>query len=77
MEAYLYFDLDEKARVFHMMGEPTETRHLVVANEQAVISPAWSIHSGVGTASYAFVWAMAGDNVDYTDIDPVAVTDLK
>jgi 4-deoxy-L-threo-5-hexosulose-uronate ketol-isomerase len=49
----------------------------VVANEQAVLSPAWSIHSGVGTASYAFVWAMAGDNVDYTDIDPVAVTDLK
>ena len=77
MEAYLYFDLDEKARVFHKMGEPTETRHLVVANEQAVISPAWSIHSGVGTASYAFVWAMAGDNVDYTDIDPVAVTDLR
>ena len=77
MEAYLYFDLDEKARVFHMMGEPTETRHIVVANEQAVISPAWSIHSGVGTASYAFVWAMAGDNVDYTDIDPVAVTDLR
>lgn len=77
MEAYLYFDLDEKARVFHMMGEPTETRHIVVANEQAVISPAWSIHSGVGTASYAFVWAMAGDNVDYTDVDPVPVTSLK
>lgn len=76
MEAYLYFDLDEKARVFHMMGEPNETRHIVVANEQAVISPAWSIHSGVGTASYAFVWAMAGDNVDYTDVDPVPVTSL-
>lgn len=77
MEAYLYFDLPETARVFHMMGEPDETRHLLVANEQAVLSPAWSIHSGVGTASYAFVWAMAGDNVDYTDVDPVAVTDLR
>jgi 4-deoxy-L-threo-5-hexosulose-uronate ketol-isomerase len=77
MEAYLYFDLDEKARVFHMMGEAQETRHIVVANEQAVISPAWSIHSGVGTASYTFVWAMAGDNVDYTDVDAVPVTSLK
>jgi 4-deoxy-L-threo-5-hexosulose-uronate ketol-isomerase len=76
MEAYLYFELDEKARVIHLMGEPRETRHIVVANEQAVISPAWSIHSGVGTASYAFVWAMAGDNVDYTDIDPAPVTSL-
>ena len=77
MEAYLYFDLPETARVFHMMGEPDETRHLVVANEQAVLSPAWSIHSGVGTASYAFIWAMAGDNVDYTDIDPAPVADLR
>ena len=77
MEAYLYFDLPETARVFHMMGEPTETRHLVVANEQAVLSPAWSIHSGVGTASYTFVWAMAGDNIDYTDIDPVPVETLR
>ncbi len=77
MEAYLYFDLPETARVFHMMGEPQETRHLVVANEQAILSPAWSIHSGVGTASYAFIWAMAGDNVDYTDVDPVAVAALR
>jgi 4-deoxy-L-threo-5-hexosulose-uronate ketol-isomerase len=77
MEAYLYFDLPETARVFHMMGEPDETRHLIVANEQAVLSPAWSIHSGVGTASYAFIWAMAGDNVDYTDVDPVSVGDLQ
>ena len=77
MEAYLYFDLPETARVFHMMGEPTETRHLVVANEQAVLSPAWSIHSGVGTAAYAFIWAMAGDNVDYTDVDPAPVTALR
>jgi 4-deoxy-L-threo-5-hexosulose-uronate ketol-isomerase len=77
MEAYLYFDLPETARVFHMMGEPDETRHLVVANEQAILSPGWSIHSGVGTASYAFVWAMAGDNIDYTDVDPVAIGDLR
>lgn len=76
-EAYLYFDLSESARVFHMMGEPDETRHLVVANEQAILSPGWSIHSGVGTASYAFIWAMAGDNVDYTDVDPVAIGDLR
>ncbi len=77
MEAYLYFDLPDTARVFHMMGEPDETRHLVVANEQAILSPGWSIHSGVGTASYTFIWAMAGDNVDYTDIDPVAIGDLR
>jgi 4-deoxy-L-threo-5-hexosulose-uronate ketol-isomerase len=76
-EAYLYFDLPDSARVFHMMGEPDETRHLVVANEQAILSPGWSIHSGVGTASYAFIWAMAGDNVDYTDVDPVAVGELR
>jgi 4-deoxy-L-threo-5-hexosulose-uronate ketol-isomerase len=77
MEAYLYFDLPETARVVHLMGEPDETRHLIVANEQAVISPAWSIHAGVGTAAYAFVWAMAGDNVDYADVEPVAVGDLR
>lgn len=76
-EAYLYFDLPETARIFHMMGEPDETRHLVVKNEQAILSPGWSIHSGVGTASYAFIWAMAGDNVDYTDVDPVAIGDLR
>ncbi|HQZ11373.1 MAG TPA: 5-dehydro-4-deoxy-D-glucuronate isomerase [Devosia sp.] len=77
MEAYLYFDLPEEARVVHLMGEPHETRHLMVANEQAVISPAWSIHAGVGTAAYTFIWAMAGDNVDYSDVDPVAVSDLR
>lgn len=77
MEAYLYFDLPETARVFHMMGQPQETRHLVVGNEEVAISPPWSIHCGAGTARYSFVWAMAGDNVDYRDQDMIAVEDLR
>ncbi|CDM62801.1 MULTISPECIES: 5-dehydro-4-deoxy-D-glucuronate isomerase [Rhizobium] len=77
MEAYLYFDLPDRARVVHLMGEPDETRHLIVANEEAILSPGWSIHSGVGTSNYTFIWAMAGDNVDYTDVDLVAIEDLK
>jgi 4-deoxy-L-threo-5-hexosulose-uronate ketol-isomerase len=76
-EAYLYFGMAEDARVVHLMGEYDETRHLMVQNEEAVLSPSWSIHSGVGTASYTFIWAMAGDNVDYTDVDPVAMSDLR
>ena len=77
MEAYLYIDLPETARLLHLMGEPTETRHLVVANEEGAISPPWSIHAGAGTTSYTFIWAMAGDNVDYTDMDFVQPAELR
>jgi 4-deoxy-L-threo-5-hexosulose-uronate ketol-isomerase len=77
MEAYLYFDLAADARVFHIMGEPQETRHLVMRNEEAVISPPWSIHCGCGTGAYTFCWAMAGDNVDYRDVEMVAMEDLR
>ncbi|WP_410767889.1 5-dehydro-4-deoxy-D-glucuronate isomerase [Fontibacillus sp. BL9] len=77
MEAYMYFDLPEDAVVFHLMGEPSETRHIVMRNEQAVISPSWSIHSGVGTSNYTFIWGMAGDNKAYADMDAVPMKDLK
>jgi len=76
-EVYFYFDMPETGVVFHFMGEPRETRHLVVRNEQAVISPSWSIHSGVGTASYTFIWGMAGENQAFDDMDPVAMQDLR
>ena len=76
MEAYLYFELDPAAIVVHLMGEPDETRHLIVRNEQAIISPPWSIHSGAGTGAYTFIWAMAGDNVDYTDAEKVGMDEL-
>ena len=77
MEAYLYFDLKPDAFVVHLMGEPDETRHLIVRNEQAVISPPWSIHSGAGTGAYTFIWAMAGDNVDYTDVEKIGMDELR
>jgi 4-deoxy-L-threo-5-hexosulose-uronate ketol-isomerase len=77
MEAYLYFDVNPVQRVFHFMGEPQETRHLVMANEEAVVSPPWSIHCGAGTGSYTFCWAMAGDNVDYRDVEMVGMEALR
>jgi 4-deoxy-L-threo-5-hexosulose-uronate ketol-isomerase len=77
MEAYLYFDLDADQRVFHFMGEPQQTRHMLVANEQAIISPPWSIHSGAGSKNYSFIWAMAGDNKSFTDMDHIAIGDLR
>ncbi len=76
METYLYFDLAPEDRVIHLMGRPDETRHLVVADCEAVISPSWSIHMGVGTGPYAFVWGMTGENQEYTDVIPVAVANL-
>jgi 4-deoxy-L-threo-5-hexosulose-uronate ketol-isomerase len=77
MEVYLYFDLPADALVFHLTGEPGETRHLVVRNEQAVISPSWSIHSGVGTSNYTFIWGMAGENQTFTDMDEVPMAELR
>ena len=77
MEAYFYFDISEDAAVFHLMGTPQETKHIVVTNEQAVISPSWSIHSGIGTADYSFIWAMCGENITYDDMDITPVADMK
>ncbi|MFY7863959.1 5-dehydro-4-deoxy-D-glucuronate isomerase [Roseateles sp.] len=77
MEVYCYFDMADDARVFHMMGQPSETRHIVLGNEQAVISPSWSIHSGVGTQAYTFIWGMVGENQVFGDMDHVAMADLK
>jgi 4-deoxy-L-threo-5-hexosulose-uronate ketol-isomerase len=77
MEAYCYFDMAAEDRIIHLMGRPEETRHLIVANGEAVLSPAWSIHMGAGTGPYAFVWGMTGENQEYNDVTPVAVAELK
>ncbi|WP_119310055.1 5-dehydro-4-deoxy-D-glucuronate isomerase [Cohaesibacter haloalkalitolerans] len=77
MEVYLYFDIDEDNAVFHMMGEPTQTRHILVHNEQAVISPSWSIHSGVGTKAYTFIWGMVGENQVFDDMDHLKISELR
>jgi 4-deoxy-L-threo-5-hexosulose-uronate ketol-isomerase len=77
MEVYFYFNMDPNAVVFHMMGQPQETRHLVVRNEQAVISPSWSLHAGVGTQAYTFIWGMAGENQVFKDMDHVPMTTLR
>ncbi|THF47119.1 5-dehydro-4-deoxy-D-glucuronate isomerase [Allorhizobium terrae] len=77
MEAYCYFDMDDSERVIHLMGRPDETRSLIVADSDVVLSPAWSIHMGAGTGPYAFVWGMTGENQAYTDVSPVSVAELK
>lgn len=77
MEVYFYFELPAWQTVCHFMGQPQETRHLFMKNEQAVISPSWSIHSAAGTTNYCFIWGMAGENLDYTDMDPVAADELR
>jgi 4-deoxy-L-threo-5-hexosulose-uronate ketol-isomerase len=77
MEAYFYFDMAADCRVVHLMGQPQETRHIFMGNEQAVLSPSWSIHSGVGTGRYTFIWGMCGENITFTDMDHIAMEDLK
>ena len=77
MEVYMYFEVPEDQVVFHLMGQPQETRHIVMTNEQAVISPSWSIHAGAGNASYTFIWAMGGENQAFEDMDTIPTTQLK
>ena len=77
MEVYMYLDMGENDAVFHMMGEPNETRHIIMHNEEAVISPSWSIHSGVGTRNYSFIWSMCGENQEFNDMDFIETKDLR
>lgn len=77
MEIYYYFEVPQNNVVFHLMGQGNETRHIVMQNEQAVISPSWSIHSGCGTSNYTFIWAMGGENKTFDDMDNIAITDLR
>jgi 4-deoxy-L-threo-5-hexosulose-uronate ketol-isomerase len=77
MEVYFYFDVPSDQAIIHLMGQPQETRHIFMANHQAVISPPWSIHSGCGTTNYGFIWGMAGENFVYTDMDAVAINALR
>ena len=77
IEAYFYFEVQEKQAICHFMGTPDETRHIWMRNEQAVLSPSWSIHSAAGTSNYTFIWGMAGENLDYGDMDAHKITDLK
>ena len=77
IEVYLYFELDPDSVVFHYMGEPTETRHIVMRNEEAVISPDWSIHCASATQNYTFIWGMGGENQQYDDMDAVSMQDIR